>query len=799
MFRNYFKSILRGLAKNRTHAVLNITGLTAGLTCFAFIALWVMDELSYDKFNTNYDRIVRLTESAKTETGIVESATSSAPMAKALQNDFAEVEATVRMDLRGDIITHNGKQMPQDNILLTDPSFFDVFNYKLTRGNVATAISEPYTIILTESAAKKYFGNSDPMGQRLLINMNDSNGRGAHYTITGIMPDPPLNAHLTFTMIASFKTIEVANPDILTVDGWGDASYYTYLLLKKGVDQKAFSNKISQFYKKYVGDRYNVWKDIYNYKLQPLGDIHLHSNLRYEIQTTGSAMYVYIFGTIGIFILLLAGINYMNLATVHSVSRAKEVGIKKVVGAERRQLIVQYLLEAVLIAFIALVLALVLCAFFQPAFFQLTGKDLSPLQSTPLLLFLTAVTISLGLMSGSYPAFIISGFKPIAVLKGSFKSGSKGTLLRKSLVVSQFVVTMLLVTGIVVIYSQLSYVKHKDLGYNQESLLYLRVNGNSDVMNGYAAFRNEILSNPLIKGATISNTLLGSLPSGGAETVDGTGKPLQVNTARIQVGANYFAVHDIPLVAGRDFDTNSKDSIRQVIINETSVRNFGWKDAADAIGKPFKIGDQPGEVIGVVKDFHFSNLYHAIGSLAIYPSGASFSRITLKTDITQSAAVANWVQKTWTKHFPIALFDYTFSKSVQQYAAEERFASLFLYFAVLSVLIACLGLYGLIAYTTAQKTKELGIRKVLGASAQGLAIMLSKDFLKLVVLAFVIATPLAWYVMNLWLQDFAYRETMQWWMFAIAGGGVLLIALLTVSVKSVKAAVRNPVESLRTE
>ncbi len=799
MFRNYVNSILRGLAKNRTHAVLNITGLTAGLTCFAFIALWVMDELSYDKFNTNYDRIVRLTESAKTETGIWESAVSSAPMAKALQNDYAEVENTVRFDLRGEIITHNGKQVPQDNILLTDPSFFDVFSYKLTTGNIKTALNEPFSIILTESAAKKFFGNSDPMGQRLLVNMNDSNGRGAYYTVTGVMPDAPLNAHVTFTMIASFKTIEVAHPEVLTVDGWGDASYYTYLLLKKGVDREAFSKKITRFYKKYVGDRYDAWKNIYSYKLQSLGDIHLHSNLRYEIMTTGSAAYVYIFATIGIFILLLAGINYMNLATVHSVSRAKEVGIKKVVGAERKQLIIQYLLEAVLVALIALILALVLSAVLQPAFSRLTGKELSPLNSTSLLLFLTAVTVLLGVVSGSYPAFIISGFKPITVLKGAFKSGSKGTLLRKSLVVSQFVVTMLLVTGIVVIYSQLSYMKHKDLGYDKDPLLYLRVNGNVDVLNGYEAFKNEILSNPLISGAATSNTLLGSLPSGGAETVDGAGKPLQVNTARIRVGGDYFGVHSIPLIAGKDFVRHSKDSIQPVIINESAVHNFGWKDAASAIGKPFKIGDQPGEVIGVVKDFHFSNLHHAIGSLVIYPLDGNFSRITLKTDITQSAAVANWVQKTWARHFPSALFDYSFSKNVQQYAEEERFATLFLYFGVLSLVIACLGLYGLIAYTTAQKTKELGIRKVLGATAQGLAVMLSKDFLKLVVLAFGIATPMAWYMMNQWLQDFAYRENLQWWMFAAAGGIVLLIALLTVSAKSVRAAMRNPVESLRVE
>ncbi len=802
MLSNYFKYVRRGLVKNKTYTILNIAGLTAGLTCFAFITLWVNDELSYDKFNNNYNRIVRLTETAKTETGITESATSSAPMAKALKADYAEVENTVRLRLREEIITYNNQQVLQAGILLTDPSFFDIFSYQLTRGDAATALNEPYSIVLTASTAKKYFGDRDPMGQTLVINMFDSTGYGAAYKVTGITPDPPANAHFTFTMLASFKTVEVGNPGVLTVDGWGDASFYTYLLLKNGVDYRAFSKKITQFYAKYIGDRFDIWRNIYFYHLQPLRDIHLNSHLQHEMAATGNATQVYIFFTIGIFILLLAGINYMNLATAQSVNKAKETGIKKVVGAVRKQLIIQYLLEAIIIALAALVLALICCAFLQPVFFRLTEKSLSLFASPWLMFFLTGVTILLGILSGIYPAFIISSYKPILVLKGAFKSGSKGTLLRRTLVVSQFIITILLISSIIVIYSQMSYIRNKDLGYNKDPLLFLRMHGNTDVINGYPAFRNELLANPIISGVTVSNSLIGSLGTGGAETIDEKGNKLQINTARLRVDSAYLNVYGIQLLAGTNLtSTLLTDTILPVILNESAVHKFGWSNAAAAIGKPFTMGSRKGRVTGVVKDFNFSSLQHLIGPLAIYPVDARFSRISLKVDISKPLAVTAWLEKVWKKHFPSALLDYDFSDETleEQYKAEHRFATIFLYFAILSLLIACMGLYGLIAYTTSQKTKEIGIRKVIGATTNDIAIMLSKDFLQLVILAFLVATPLAWYVMTRWLEDFAYRIIISWTMFAAAGAIVILIAIVTVSFKAIRAAVANPVKSLRAE
>jgi putative ABC transport system permease protein len=620
--------------------------------------------------------------------------------------------------------------------------------------------------------------------------------------VTGVMPDPPKNAHFTFSMLASFKTVEVANPDVLTVDGWGDASFYTYLLLKKGVDHKALSNKISQFYGKYIGDRFETWRPIYFYKLQPLSDIHLRSNLQYEIAATGNVKQVYIFSTIAIFILLLAAINYTNLATARAVNRAKEVGIKKVVGAGKRQLLLQYLFESVLTAVPALALSLVLSVLLQPFFYKLTGKDLSLFSFPFLLAFLIGVTVFLGFISGIYPAIILSGFKPIGILKEAFKSSTRGIVLRKALVVSQFVITIILVTAIIVINSQMSFIKHKDLGYDKDGLVFLRVHGNTDVINGYTAFKNEVLSNPLVSGGTVSNTLLGSLGSGGSETVDANGNSLQVNTSRLRVDADYLLVHGIRLVAGENFGIHaSTDSIRPVMLNENAIKQFGWKDAQTAIGKPFKMGGQPGKVIGVVKDFHFSTLQHLISPLVIYPSGDRFSRITSKADVSKHPQTTAWLDQIWKKHFPSALLDYSFSENVfeEQYHEEGKFSTIFFYFSILSLVIACLGLYGLISYTTTQKTKEIGIRKVLGATANGIATMLSGNFLKLVLFACVIAIPVAWYVMNRWLEDFAYRTHIAWWMFGAAALLVLLVALITVSFEAIKAAAANPVKSLRTE
>jgi len=800
---SFLKQAFRSVVKNKTYSFLNILGLSASLTCFAFIALWVHDEWSYDKFNKNFDRIFRVTGTEKTEAGVIQSAVTSAPMAAALRKDYPEVQASVRLRMREEIVEHQGSQILQPNILITDPSFFQIFSYHLTQGDAATALEEPFSIVLTESTAKKFFGEVNPLGQTLKLLMYDSTNRGALYTVKGIMPDPPKNAHFTFTMLASFKTVEAINPDVLTADGWGDASFYTYVLLKQGVDGAAFSKKISHFYKNYIGDRFRIWGPIYSYQLQPLSDIHLRSNLQYEIAPTGNITNVYIFSTIGIFILLLAGINYINLATARSLTRAKEVSIKKIIGAGRNQLVLQYILEAIVMAMIACVLSFVFCAAANPVFVEITGKALSLFSSQLIPLFMIGVTILLSSLSGMYPALIISAYKPVTIIKGSFNSGSKGVLLRQFLVTTQFVITLVLITGIIVIYSQMTYIQGKDLGYKKEGLITLKVNGNTDVINGYESFKNDLRTNPLISGIATSNSLIVSgLGSGVSQTVDSEGKPLQVNTARLRVDTTYLSVYGIKLLAGENMGKKSLlDTVQPVLINEAAVQQFGWKNPETAIGKPFNIGSTKGMITGVVKNFHFTSLHETIQPLAIYPAQDRFSRITIKADVSNTSRVMDLIAATWKKYFPAALLDYNFldNQIRDQYKEEQRFSKIFSCFSILSLLIACLGLYGLISYAASRRTREIGIRKVLGSSVNGIVVLLTKDFLKLLVLALLIATPIAWYTMQNWLQDFAFRINISWWMLFASGVLVLFIALATVSFQAIKAAMANPVKNLRTE
>lgn len=801
MYKSYFKTGLRNIIKEKIFFCINIVGLTAGLTCFAFIALWVNDELSFDKFNKNYDRIIRVIRTSKTESGIVESAGTGAPMALVI-NDFPEVEHVARLDMRGDIITHKGQQFHQDGILLADPSFFDIFSYTLSKGNTSTALSEPFSLVLTESASKKYFGPNDPIGETLTINLHDSTGYGALYKITGIMPDPPKNAHFTFAMVASFKTIETVNPSVLKIAGWDDASFYTYLLLKEGVNQKAFAEKIMHLHKKYVRPSASLSNKTYFFSPQPLCDIYLRSRLQNEIAATGDINQVYLFSAIGIFILLLAGINYINLAVAGSVKRAKEVGIKKVVGAAKSQLIAQYLCESVLTSLIALVISLSLCALLQPVFFDITGKDIFPLSSPFLLLVMTGVSALLGVLAGLYPAVVLSGFIPVRILKGSYQQGKGGVFLRKSLVVAQFTTTIVFVTGIIVVNSQMSYIKQRDLGFNKDALIFLRIHGNTDVINGYNAFKNELLQNPLIYAIARSNAVPIGLGIDDSETEDQNGKPIHLNTATLRVDSEYLGVFGLKLVAGRNFPSGiTTDTIQPVVLNEAAVDAVGWESVQDAIGKPFKINGKNGEVIGVIKNFHFSSLHDRIEPLAMHPVSPRFSRLTLNANVSNAGAATASIEQVWRKHFPSALLDYSFfdAQLGEQYRAEGRFAKIIMYASAMSLLIACLGLYGLILHASSQKVKEIGIRKVLGASVNGIALMLSKDFLKLVVISIFMAVPLAWYIMSTWLENFAYRIAIAGWMFVAAGFMVVIIALVTVSLEAIKAGLTNPVKSLRSE
>ena len=802
MFKKFSLLSFRNLAKHKSFTLLNITGLAAGLTCFIFIASWIQDELSYDTFNSKADRIVRVVSKSTTPSETFSQAVTGVPLANALKTDFPEVENTVRFEQKGAIVKYGNNQSDESGIILTDPSFFNVFDYHLLQGNVNTALSDPYNIILTQSMARKYFGNNDPMGKALLIYLYDSTGRGALYKVTGVIPDAPKNAHFTFNFLVSFKTFETYAPEAAAE--WDKNDFYTYLLLRNKSSIKKIEARLPAFAERHTEKYMREANTHLDFSLQPLTSIHFNSHLRYEIAPTGSMENIYIFSTIGIFILLIACINYMNLATARASERAKETGVKKVLGAQKIQLIFHHLGEALVVTFTSFLVALLLAAILQPVFKELSGKELWLFHSPVLLLLLFAITLILGILSGIYPAFLITAYKPAEVLKGKLTSTSGGVQLRKSLVVLQFTITIILIAGILVINSQLSYIQHKDLGYKKDALLTLKTNGNTDVIENYEAFKNAVLSKPLVTGITTSNAILaGGLGNRGVTTVSGNGDRITSILYNLKADENYINVYGMKIVAGRNFYSNITADSASYIINEAAVKSFGWKNAEDAINKPFSATGKEGRVIGVVKDFHFNSLHQQVEPLVIMPRLANqrFSQISVRIAMNDPQQAIHWIADNWEKNFPSALLEYSFmdKKLNDQYLAENRFSKFFLCFSILSLIIACLGLFGLTAFTVRQRVKEIGIRKVLGASVSGITTMLSTDFLKLVFISAIIAVPVAWYVMNKWLQDFAYRINIEGWVFVVAGLAALLIALLTISFQSIKAAIANPVKSLRTE
>ncbi|MFN8348376.1 MAG: ABC transporter permease [Spirosomataceae bacterium] len=811
MIRNYLKIIGRSLLKNKGYSFINIFGLAIGLSSFAFISLWIADEWSYDRFNEKSERIFRVSGKVLSDNESFEHACSAVPMGPTLKADYPEVENFVRFDPNGCVIKKGNLMFDEDGVLATEPAFFDVFSYKLTAGNPQTALKEPYTVVLTESMAKKYFANENPIGQSLHIMVYDPDGKGMDYRVTGIMPDPPKNAHFTFNFLVSFESLIASDKaTYLSEAAWDNNSFYTYILLKEGMNYRNFEKKLPQFYQKHLMPLVRAFggtKPMAEFSLMPLTDIHLKSNVRYELSPTGSRNNLSVFGTVGLFILLIAGINYVNLATARSVKRAKEVGIKKVVGATKNQLINQYLAEAVLLSLISLALAIVMCQGLQPVFYQITDKNISLFDAPGLLAFLLISSIGLGVLSGIYPAFFISSYQPVAVLKGVFASSSKGIWLRKSLVVLQFTITVILMIGIVVIHSQMTFIKNKNLGYDKEALLNLKVNGEIEVIQKFESFKHQLLENPSIKNITTSNSILvGSMGNNGMTTMDKTGKPIRSNIYRLKVDYDFIRTLGMKVAAGRNFSLNfpndiPTDSTQNYILNEAAVKAFGWGKPEDALGKPFTMSDRNGKVIGIVSDFHFTSLQHKVEPLAMVLRDGNFSRIILKIDRTKTPETIAFIEKEWKRFFPNAYCQYDFvdKKLGEQYMAEARFSKIFFYFSVISVLIACLGLYGLTSFATEQRTKEIGIRKVLGANLSGITVLLTADFLKSVLIAVIIAGPIAYYGMDKWLQDFAYRITIEWWVFLLAGALALFIAFLTVGYQSVKAALMNPVKSLKTE
>lgn len=780
---------------------MNAFGLSIGLACFTLIGLWVYNELSFDRFHENADRIYRIGATFDSESDHMEQAVTPVPLRKALISDLPEIENAIIIDNNDAIVQNGDKQFMEDYLLMTDPAFLDVFSFQMKSGDKRTALKEPYSIILSETMARRYFDDEDPLGKQLNIFLQDPEGKGKAYTVTGIIEDCPTNSHFKYQALISWATYDVNNPVDPRGYDWYNNGYFTYLLMREGSDRQALESKLPQLIEKYMGKQNREWKINYTYFTQPLTDIHLHSKLKYEIQETSSLTYVVVFGTVGFMVLLLACINYVNMATAFASRRLKEVGIRKAMGAFKKQLIGQYLAESWWIAVISLLFAFVWIELARPLFESITGKPVSNLYEVKTLLVLLTITSLVGIASGAYPALLLSSLRPAGIMKGQQLSDSGW--LRKSLVVIQYAVTILLVVGILVVQRQLHFMQSQDLGFNQSGLLLMGVNGSREVINNYGAFANELKQIPGVSGVARSNTYLaGGLGNSVGTMTDASGKDKDATVYRLRTDFDYLDVYQMTLLAGRFFqeENAAADSTRGFVINEAMTRLYGYQRAEDAVGQKFHFQGRDGSVIGVVKDFHSRSLQYNVEPTCLYLLRGNFSAVTVRLEGNMSS-LRDQVTAVWKKHFPNTIVDMTYGEESlnSQYQSEQRFSMIFMIFSTLSLAIACVGLFALVSFSVECRTKEIGIRKVLGASVSGIVVLLTRDFLMLIVIASMIAIPAGYYLMNEWLSGFAYRTALDPLIFLAAAIVVLIVAWLTISARSMKAAVLNPVDSLRNE
>lgn len=795
MLTNYLKIAWRNLIRNKPFFFINTLGLAVGIAACLLILQYVTFERSYDNFHPDADNIYRIElDSYQNGKLAFRSATSYPAIAPTLKKDFPEVVETARLyDANSDVVTYNNVHFREDNFYFADNSVFSFFKLNFRSGDPKTALKDKNTVVLSETTARKYFGAENPLGKTIKL------GRDP-YLVKGVFADYAKNSHLELDLIFSYLTA----PDAQTNWGWYD--FFTYVKLRPGTNVALFQNKIINLVKKYSPDRFKVPGFRDELLLQPLRDIHLTSQLNQEAEPNGNGRAVTVLSIIALFILAIAWINYINLATARAMDRAKEVGVRKVAGAERSQLIRQFLLESLLLNLLAAILALGIVLISAPYFNELTGRPLSLRQWFQTDLWLPAVLVfSVGtLLSGLYPAFLLSGFQPITVLKGKTVSVAGGLSLRQSLIVFQFAASVILIIGTITVYRQLRYMQEQDLGFSVAQKLIVRGAGvrDSTYETKATAFKEELVRANLAEKATGSAYVPGIeiLWTNGARRLDRTDATNNIlyNTA---YDYDFVDAYGIKLAAGRNFSRSFGEDRKGTMLNETAVKLLGFDSPAEAIGRKIRCGDTL-TVVGVVKDYHQQGLQkgHWPMLIRLRPDIANFFSLQLRSADGLDNQLAG-IRAKYAQFFPGNPFDYFFLDSFfnEQYKAEQQFGRVCTLFAGLAIFIACLGLFALATFMAKQRTKEIGIRKVLGASIPNLVGLLSKDFLKLVVLAIVIASPIAWWAMNRWLSDFAYHIAVPWWAFGLAGIASLLIAFLTVSFQSVRAALMNPVKSLRTE
>ncbi|TWJ04892.1 putative ABC transport system permease protein [Mucilaginibacter frigoritolerans] len=811
MIKNYLRSALRNIRKHPFISFINIFGLTVGLTCCLLILAYVKNERSYDKFNKNAKDIYRVTRIFYSGKG-VESLHLSAvapPFGPLLKSAFPDIEKMTRVLQNGtSALKYKDKLFNEKNGFLADENFFDFFSVPIVKGDQKTALSEPYSLMMTEATAKRYFGDEDPINKTIQLDNNKH-----EFKVTGIYKAFPSNSHLHPDLLLSFSTLKDSTiyGEKQLETNFGNNAFYTYLLFPKNYNVGRIESQLPYFLDNYVhlpGMPGNVkTHQATKLTLQKLTDIHLTSHLDDEIEENGNITRVYIFSAIALFILLIACINYMNLSTARSTLRAKEIGIRKVIGAQRKEIISQFLSESILITWVALILAFAITSLVLPLINKLSNQVLSinSLLQWPVLIPILLLPFVIGLISGIYPALFMSSFAPVKVLKGVLKVGSGNISFRKVLVVVQFSISIILIVATTVVYQQLQYIQDKDLGFNKDFILTMDYP--NTLTKQYESFKIDLEKNIAIKNVGRSSRI----PSGrlldeqGASVLQGgVMQSVKVDLKCIAADYGFVPTYGMQMASGRNFSKAFSTDTNNFIINEAAVLALGWRTSENAVGKDIKYGNVQGKVIGVVKDFHFESLHQQIIPLIMtLPSlnQINYGKLSIKIDGNNVKSAIAIINDTWHKYQPEVPFDFTFldSKFAQLYYSEQQQGNLFTIFSCIAIFIACLGLFGLSAFTITQRVKEIGVRKVLGASVPQIVGELSKDFLKLVLIAAIIALPLAWYAMNKWLLDFASRINISWWVLALAGVIALIIAFATISFQSIKAALANPVKSLRSE
>lgn len=798
MFKNYIKIALRNLYKQKMYSAINVMGLSIGLASCLLITMYILFELSYDRYHVHADRMYRVWREFNNPDGSVNLrlgpiAPKFAPL---LKEDFSEFEYITRfIPDNGILLGRNNRYFTEENFLWADEHFFDVFTATWIAGDIRTALKEPNSLVLTSSMAKKYFGDENPVGQSLIHEKETT------LKVTGVVEDPPMNSHFHYEFLGSFASL---NPGFL--DSWGSNNYSTYVILKEGESPEAVEKKIPEFLDRHMPDRQGIRPHQYTkLHMQPVTSIHLYSHLNSEIGENSDITYIYVLTAVALFVLFIACINYVNLATARSARRAKEVGMRKVLGAERTQLIRQFVGESVLITFMAMALAVVLVELALPFFNAFVGRSLN-LQyfinpwSIPVFLLMTCF---IGIVTGSYPAIYLTRFRPITIVQSAkIHSGTRSPL-RASLVVLQFSVSIILMISMGVVHNQMEFIREKDLGFNKEQLLVLP--SSQEIISNLETFKGKLLQNSDIVSVSAAKRIPSDrlLDAGDAQIIrNEKAEDVTFRISSLNVDHDYIPTFGMPMAAGRNFQKSlASDSTKAFIINEMAAKMLGWVSADEAIGQPFKYSGRDGYIVGVIKDFHFESLHQQIAPMVMRISTSSLNKITVRVRPDNMPNTIAYLQSVWQQYRPDYPFEYVFvdEKFDRLYRSEQKLGDLFGFFAGLSIFIACLGLLGLAAFMTEQRTKEIGIRKVLGASVGNIVAMVSGEFIKFVLIASVVAWLVSYYSMNEWLRIFAYHTNVNLTTFLLASLAALVIALATVGFQAAKAATANPVESLKYE